>query len=460
MGGLRPGGQNGGARGLGMKIGIVGAGVTGLSAAYDLLGAGHDVKLYESGETTGGLAAGFKDERWDWPLEKFYHHLFKGDRAIATLVDEIGMADQLFFKRPITSVMYKKQLVPFDSPKSWIMFPGFNVADVARFGFISAYLRFTKPWRTLEQHTADSWLRRWYGDKVYETVWRPLLIGKFGPYYQQANMAWMWARLHVRSPKLGYFQGGFQAFVDGLSSAVKERGGQVELNSRVHSINQTQEGGFQIDAMGKREDVDVCLVTTSPALLSRMVSGLPSDYNAKLLKMKSMGAVVMTLALKHPLMHESQTYWLNIPAISADKVDNEIPFLALVEHTNYIDRKYYGGDHIVYCGDYVRPDHPYFEMSLEEMEALFVGVLPKINPEFRPDWVRKSWLWKARYAQPVPFVNHSRLVPALDTPLPNLFFASMSQVYPWDRGTNYAVEIGRKVAHRILEGQTEAKSQL
>ncbi len=40
-----------------------------------------------------------------------------------------------------------------------------------------------------------------------------------------------------------------------------------------------------------------------------------------------------------------------------------IPFLALVEHTNYIDRQHYGGDHIVYCGDYVTPDHPYLSME-------------------------------------------------------------------------------------------------
>jgi len=27
----------------------------------------------------------------------------------------------------------------------------------------------------------------------------------------------------------------------------------------------------------------------------------------------------------------------------------------------------------------------------------------------------------------------------------------MSQVYPWDRGTNYAVEIGKKAARMIAE---------
>ncbi|MCI0576567.1 MAG: NAD(P)/FAD-dependent oxidoreductase [Chloroflexi bacterium] len=426
---------------------IVGAGVAGLSAAYDLLNAGWQVTLYEASERTGGLAAGFLDEQWEWPLEQFYHHLFTSDKHIIGLVKELGIADKLFFPRPVTSVLYQGRIVPFDSPRAWITFPGFNLLDVARFGSVSAYLRFSNPWRKLERTTADAWLRRWYGDKIYEMVWRPLLIGKFGPYYQEANMAWMWARLKVRSPRLGYFAGGFQAFVDTLTAAVEARGGRVRLNCPVGCIEPRPDGRLTVHVDGQESVVDSCLVTTSPGLMRRMVPALPAGYLDQLAGLKSMGAVVLVLALGHQLMKE--TYWLNLPAESPDKTQSEIPFLALVEHTNYIDKKHYGGDHVIYCGDYVVPDHVYFEMSHPEIEKLFTGVLPKFNPAFRPEWVRKSWLWRTRYAQPVPEVNHSRKIPDIRTPIPNLYLASMSQVYPWDRGTNYAVEIGRRAARLI-----------
>lgn len=439
-----------------MRIVIVGAGITGLSAAYDLLRARHEVTLVEGDDRTGGLATGFRDERWEWPLEKFYHHLFTSDREIIGLVDEIGMRDKLFFPRPITSVLYQNRIVPFDSPQRWITFPGFNPVDVARFGLVSAYLRFTEPWRKLEQHTADAWLRRYYGDKIYEMVWRPLLIGKFGPYYQDVNMAWMWARLHVRSPRLGYFVGGFQAFIDRLTEIVTELGGTIHLNCPAEAITPADGGGVVISAGGSIERYDAGLVTTSPGLLARLAPALAGEYLARLLELKSMGAVVMTLALTRPLMADSHTYWLNIPASSPDKAGG-VPFLALVEHTNYIDRSHYGGDHILYCGDYVVPDHPYFTMSREEIEPLFVGVLHRINPAFRPEWVRKSWLFKARYAQPVPLLNHSRNIPDLRTPIPGLYFAGMSQVYPWDRGTNFAVEIGRRAARLMLSDVTEGR---
>jgi len=148
--------------------------------------------------------------------------------------------------------------------------------------------------------------------------------------------------------------------------------------------------------------------------------------------------------MKHKLSPEGY-YWYNMPKSAG------FPFLALVEHTNFLPPEHYGGDHIVYCGDYLEPDHPYFQLSKEELLERFIPSLKRINPNFSPEWVRDSWLYRTAYAQPIPLVNHSKNIPAIRTPIPGLFFASMSQVYPWDRGTNFAVEIARRAAKMMTQ---------
>jgi protoporphyrinogen oxidase len=174
----------------------------------------------------------------------------------------------------------------------------------------------------------------------------------------------------------------------------------------------------------------------------KLAPDLPASYATSLRALKSMGAVVLIISLNRRL---TDYYWHNLPK------DAGFPFLALVEHTNYVGPEHFGGDHIVYCGDYLNPEHEYFTLSTDELLERFAPALTRFNPEFDRSWVKEAWSWKAAYAQPVPPVNHSKNIPPLRTPVPGLYFASMSQVYPWDRGTNYAVEIGQRIASIVCD---------
>jgi protoporphyrinogen oxidase len=281
-------------------------------------------------------------------------------------------------------------------------------------------------------------------------LWRPSLIGKFGARYKDVNMAWLWARMHSRTPKLGTYEGGFQAFLEDLAAALKEKGAQIRLNTPVTCIEGREDGGVRVEAGSTQEDFDAVISTTSPRLLGKMVPQIEGDYAQKLAALTSMGAVVVILALKKQFMKDG-TYWLSLPAETPDKSRSEFPFLALVEHTNYMDKTHFNGEHLLYLGDYVAPDHEYFSMSEDDLAERFIAALTKVNPDFSPDWIRRRWVFRAPYAQPLPTVNHSRNIPDIRTPIPGIYWASMSQVYPWDRGTNYAVEIGRRAARLMVE---------
>ncbi len=426
------------------RAAVIGAGIGGMAAAYDLARAGCQVTIYEAADYAGGLASGFKEPHWDWSVEKFYHHWFASDRHILGLIDELGWGEQVIFPRPYTVMYYQGKFYPFDSILAALLFPGLGWGlTKVRFGLVGLYLRLTNNWKPLEKATVNDWMRKWAGDRAYELMWEPLMQGKFGRYADQVNMAWMWARMKSRTTRLGTFRGGFQAFSDQFAERLRQMGVQIYLDTPVEGIAPDPGGGLALQVGGAAQHFDQCLVTTSPALLARMAPALPPAYLQGLLDLKSMGAVVMVLALKHRLSEQGY-YWYNIPKSAG------FPFLALVEHTNFLSPEYFGGDHILYIGDYLETGHEYFRLSQEELLQRFLPALPRFNPGFQPDWVRKTWLFRSSYAQPVPLVNHSRNIPAIQTPIPGLYFASMSQVYPWDRGTNFAVEIGRRAAGQML----------
>jgi protoporphyrinogen oxidase len=426
-------------------IAIIGAGIAGLAAAYDLNRAGRRVTVYEAAAEAGGLAAGFKAPHWDWTLEKFYHHWFASDRAMLGFIEELGWTGQVLFPRPYTVVYYDGRFEPLDSPVEAVKFAlrHFPLADVARFGSAMAFLKLTTNWQALEKVTADAWMREKVGDRVYNALWRPLLVGKFGEEnYRTVNMAWMWARLHSRTTRLGTFQGGFQAFVDMLAALLRERGVEIRLGTPVTGIRTVEGGGLRVATAEGDRVHDAVISTSSPALMAKLAPDLPENYAASLTALKSMGAVVLVVTLRQRL---TEYYWHSLPKEAG------FPFLALVEHTNYMDPAHYGGDHIIYCGDYLEPGHEYFGLSKEELLERYLPGIARMNPAFDRSWIKETWLWKTAYAQPVPPVNHSKNIPPLRTPVPGLYFASMSQVYPWDRGTNFAVEIGRRVAGLVLE---------
>ena len=429
-----------------MKIAIIGAGFGGMAAAWDLRNAGHEVTIYEAADYVGGLASGFKEPGWDWSVEKFYHHWFASDRHILGLIKELGLEDKVLFPRPLTVMYDKGKFYPFDSIVKMALFPGLGWGvNKIRFGLVGLYLRLTNNWKPFERTTVDAWMRKWAGKKVYELMWEPLVIGKFGEhYYKQVNMSWLWARLKSRTTRLGTFEGGFQNFANLFADKLRQIGVEIKLKTPISQIEKAA-GSQKISIRGEMtETYDQVLVTLSPEVMSRLVPSLPEGYLGGLRSMKSMGAVVMTLALAHQLSEQGY-YWYNLPKSAG------YPFLALVEHTNFVSKEHFGGDHIVYLGDYLEPEHEYFRLSQEELLERFIPTLTKFNPKFERGWIKKVWLFRTAYAQPVPLVNHSKNIPAIQTPIEGIYFASMSKVYPWDRGTNFAVEIGRRSARIMME---------
>jgi protoporphyrinogen oxidase len=400
-----------------MKIAIIGAGITGLTIGYRLSQKGHQVTLFEKEKFSGGLAAGFKKKNWDWHLEFFFHHLFTSDRHAKNLIKELGLEKKLIYLRPKTSIFKKGNIAQFDSPLSVLKFPFLSPLERLRTGLVTLFLKTFPDWKNFEKLKASLWLEKYYGQEAYRILWQPLLKSKFGDQASKISMAWFWARIKKRSARLGYLEGGFQTLVVRLEKEIKNKGGKISLHREIKDLNEIR--GFDK------------IIVTVPT----------SEFFPEIKLPKMLGAINLILELKEKILEED-TYWLNIN-------EEGFPFVAVVEHTNFIDKKHYSHHHLIYVGGYYPQNHPYFKMSKEQILKEFLPYLQKINSNFSLLSIIHYQLSLNKFAQPVVSVNYSHIIPPHRTPLKDVFLANMQQVYPWDRGVNYAIELGNKIANEI-----------
>ena len=425
---------------------IVGAGFTGLSAALQLSRKGFKVCVVEQDQEPGGLAGSFwvGNER----LEKFYHHWFTSDVHIMELIASLGREDRILKRPTRTGMYYAHRFYRLSSPKDVLSFKPLSFFNRLRLGYVALAARRVKDWKSLERYTAKEWLLKHCGEQVYRIVWEPLLIGKFGVYANEVSAVWFWNKLKLRGGSRGesgeevlaYYKGGFAALADDIVEEIRKLGGEVKLNTSVKGIA-ASEG--RVDALrtsrGNIEAKSVLLTTPLPIAADLLSPICSRSYVETLRQTRYLSNICIVLELKKAL---SSTYWLNVN-------DPSFPFVAVIEHTNFEPTSTYGGTHIVYLSKYLTAQEALYQMPDAEAANFAVSALRRMFPDFDSSWVIRSSVWRADFSQPIVQRHHSRLVPGMKTEISNLFLATMGQIYPEDRGTNYAVRSGNEAAEQM-----------
>jgi protoporphyrinogen oxidase len=424
-----------------MTVGVLGAGALGLSCALRLAQAGESVVVIEKEPVPGGLAAGFEVAPGSY-LERFYHHLFRTDTTATALIHELGLGDHLYWGRPNTSVLHDGEFYALDSPAAVLRFGPLPPLDRLRLGAAVAYLKYLRDYRRLPDETAAAWLRRRMGERAYHLIWEPQLVGKFGAHKDDVALPWFWARVHCRTPELGYLRHGFHQLYTRLADTITGLGGRVELGREIERIEREPDGRYYVSTSTGAYHFDRLAVTLPTRLFLRLARGLPEAYTARWeAGPLHLGAHCVILALDRPLI--PPVYWLSV-------TDPGYPFLAAVEHTNFLSPDDYGGRHLLYLGNYLPMDHELFQWDDARTVAEFLPHLRKLNPDFEPGWVRDHWVWRAPYAQPVVTRGYLRRLPPHETPWPGVYLGNMAHVYPQDRGQNYSFRLGYGLARRLL----------
>ncbi len=442
-----------------MRVGIIGGGVAGLAAAYDLTRRGHYAEVFEVAPFLGGQASTFPVGGGQ--LERGYHHLFVSDTAITELIHELGLGDKLAWLESKVGLYHQGRIWNFSTPMDLLRFKPLSLWQRLRVGLWTLRLQRTADYSRFENITARDWLSQHMGAKAYEVLFEPLLRGKFGDHYDQVSMTWLWGKVRLRvasrgkalqKEQLGYPMGSFGEVIDKLAERIVEQGGDVHTSARVNRVlieddrttglevllQQAQDGR---EAAPEEREYDAVLATTPSYVFTRLVPPMPDEYQRMLTGVDYLSAVLLVLELDRPL---TTKYWLNI-------ADQDMPFVAIIEHTNMIDKSLYGGRHIVYISNYPDRNSELYRKEPEELLELFAPHLRKLNPDFELSWVQKHHHHRVDGAQPIIGRNYSQRIPPHRTPVQGLYLANTTQIFPEDRGTNYSIRMGRQVVRMMLD---------
>lgn len=439
---------------------IIGGGFTGLSAAYELASRGEKVIVLEKESMVGGLASGF--QVGEFTLERFYHHWFTNDRHVMDLIEEIGCKDQVVFRPTRTGMYYSNTIFRLSTPLDLLKFKALSFPNRIRLGLLALRARAVRNWKAIEHLTARDWLIKLAGPEVFRVVWEPLLVGKFGPYADKVGAVWFWKKLVLRGGSrasdgrevLAYYRGGFSELAEALKRKLESMGVDIRLNAAVSAIETDRNG----EACAVRLDGDpisaraVLLTQALPQIADLLEGHVDHDFVARLRRIDYLANICLVLELDRSL---SETYWLNVN-------DPSFPFVGVIEHTNFEPPESYGGRHIVFLSKYLPESDALYKMPDEQVLDFAVPHLQRMFPDFQREWVTGHHVWRARFSQQIAEPNYSKLIPPEQSPIPNVLITSMAQIYPEDRGTNYAIREGRRAAADLARrfGEVSASDSL
>jgi protoporphyrinogen oxidase len=444
----------------------VGAGVAGLVGALRLQEQGHSCDVYERWPGLGGQAATL-DVGGGHRLERYYHHWFTSDRHIVDLSEELGVAEAIEWHKSTMAFFVDGRTRSFTSPLDLLRFRPLPLRDRLRMGLAVVRLqRSNKPVSEYEGETARSWIEREMGERAYAKVWGPLLRGKFGSRADDISMAWLWGKLvtrrklegrEAREELLGYPSDSFEPLFEALVDRIRSGGGRVLIDRPVVKLDRDHDGSFAVRAgapgsfrlgldprefqpEGEAERYDAVLATVPNDVFLAIAGHLVDDgYRSRCEAIEYHTALCLLLELDRQF---GSHYWTNI-------ADTDLPFIGLVEHTNLIDPARYDGRRFLYVANYVEPGHELLALDPDELLAAYLPGIRRIRPDFDPSWIRERWRFAEPAGQPIVTVGYHRQIPPLETGVPGLLLANTTQVYPEDRGTNYAVRLGENAASAL-----------
>lgn len=407
-----------------MKIGIVGGGFMGLVLAHKISKTNVTVKVFERDSQLGGLATHFDYGSFIW--DKYYHVILPTDSHLIDLLKDLGLEQDLQWRRSMTGYYVNKKFYSISSSKEFLLFPPLSLFDKMKLAYTIFYGSRINDREKLEKISVKDWLIKIGGKRTYEKFWSPLLLAKLGDSYDRVSAVFIWTYIKrlfqarssaAQKEHMGYVNGGYKTVFDRLQKLLSEAGSEIILNSSVQKISTNQFGGIDLTYDDKVEHFDKVIFTAPLNVLEKVTSPDIVEISSSNQKVEYLGVICMALITK-----ESMTpyYVLNI-------ADKEVPFTGVIGMSSLVDIEQTDGYYITYFPKYITADHEYWSKSDKELETLFKDGVQRLYPEFNMGQISSAHMHKAFKVQPLQVLNYSDIIPKIRTKHPDFYVLNTSQ---------------------------------
>lgn len=414
------------------EIAVIGGGVAGLVSGYRLACEGHRVTILEGTDALGGLAGTFIHE--GARLDKYYHVILDSDAHLIPLLKELGLGSRLRWTETGMGIIHQDRLYPFNSALDLLRFGAVPFPHRLRTGFGALFItKFKRDALDLDEVLAIPWLRSLFGDRVFETVWDPLLAAKFGDRRGEVPAYWIWNTLNREKngsqEVKGTVRGGYGAIVDTLAEAIRARGGAIRLSVPVRLI-ESGDGGASVTTDHGVERYDAVVATPPLAALQRLLSpALRAELTCGDVAFQGVSNVLLLMRRRL-----SPWYWTAV-------VDSGFPFQGIVETTHVVPLEDTGGHHLLYLMNYCDAgSEPYERPDAEQVEGAIAG-LCRLYKGLRREDVEASYVFRAPFVEPVWTRGTLRRRPPPQIGQSRVYLCTTAQAYPMVTAWNTSVKL-------------------
>jgi protoporphyrinogen oxidase len=412
-----------------LPIRIIGGGMMGLTLALRLAQRGLRVVVHERDPYLGGLSS--ESRLGGVPIERFYHCVLPTDAALLSLLREIGIESEVQWNRTRTGFFHDGRMIEMTTTADFLKFPALNVVDRLRLGWTIAYCGLNSDWKRFDKEPVSTFLRRHGGNRLFMSIWEPLLLAKLGKDYDRFAASFIWAtitrmlsaRKHKdRSEMLGFIRGRYGKVFSALRSAIQSAGGEVHTGSVVTSIFKETgaENRWTVHINGVASPASgVVICTPAPVAANWLKDSVPEA--ASLLQQADyLGVVCEVLLLKRSL---TPYYVLNL-------TDRRLPFTGIIEFTNLAGREEFGGYSVVYLPRYAGQFADEWNKDDTQVHRDNMSGLKFVVPDICETDVVAWQVNRARFVQPVHGLRKGGNLLGVVL-APGLAYLSTAQIHPW-----------------------------